>query len=358
MDSRGVNKQLNLRNGKSRVNTFIYDNNGKFKVPKFHDVQVSTMTIICYTNLIINIDKFFQYIPTTDFIAIRKKRGRKKKIQPEDPNRFMPPGSIISITNKKDVRGVLIKSKKKSGKFFRHSVTTEMLLEDKKVLNVKISKQGKFQMTGCKTVNNAVEFIKHLYGLLIETEEWTGETLFTYKSENTDLEDSNIDVTNIDRSNTNGLMAIFKVAMMNLDFSTGYKIRRDLLNNFINKYTEFRSIFESSIATSVNIKIKSNNKFDSKINRLQITAEGECIQDNMTFEEFYNNLSAKEQKDENKKDAFHTFLVFASGSIIMSSSGMEMPLVFNKLVKLLIENREKIEEKTEANINIESEWLD
>ena len=54
MDSRSTNKHLNLRNGKPRVNTFIYDNNGKFKVPKFNDVQVSTMTIICYTNLIIN----------------------------------------------------------------------------------------------------------------------------------------------------------------------------------------------------------------------------------------------------------------------------------------------------------------
>jgi TATA-box binding protein (TBP) (component of TFIID and TFIIIB) len=233
-----------------------------------------------------------------------------------------------------------------------------MLLEDKKILNVKISKQGKFQMTGCKNVNNAIEFIKHLYGLLIETEEWTGETLFTYKTENIDLEDSNADVSNIDRNTNNGLTAIFKVAMMNLDFSTGYKIRRDLLSNFINKYTEFTSIFESSIATSVNIKIKSNNKFDSKLNRLQITAEGECIEDTINFEEFYNTLSAKEQKDESKKDAFHTFLVFASGSIIMSSSGMEMPLIFNKLVKLLIENRDKIEEKPDTNISIESEWLD
>lgn len=356
MDSRAIVKPINSRN-KSRFYTFIYDNNGKVKVPKFNDVQVSTMTIICYTNLIINIDKFFQYIPTTDYIAIKKKRGRKKKIQPEDPNRFIPPGSIISITNKKDIRGVLIKSKKKSGKFFRHSVTTEMLLDDKKILNVKISKQGKFQMTGCKNVNNAIEFMKHLYGLLIETEEWTGETLFTYKSENYNMEDSSEEINNLERSTNNGLTAVFKVAMMNLDFSAGYKIRRDLLNTFINRHTEFRSIFESSIATSVNIKIKSTNKFDKNMSRLRITHEGECIDDLISFEEFHGNLSAKEQKDENKKEAFHTFLVFASGSIIMSSSGMEMPSIFNKLVKLLIENRDKIEEK-ESKINIESEWLD
>jgi len=358
MESRAVSKPLNFRNGKSRLYTFIYDNNGKYKIPKFNDVRVSTMTIICYTNLIINIDKFFEYIPTTDFVSIKKKRGRKKKIQPEDPNRHIPPGSIISVSNKKDVSGTVIKTKKKSGNFFRHSVTTIMMLEDKKMLNVKISKQGKFQMTGCKNIQNAIDFMKYLYSLLIETEEWIGETLFTYKTDNLDLEDSTEDIGIFQRETNNGLMATFKVAMMNIDFSAGYKIRRDLLNNFINKYTEYRSIYESSITTSVNIKIKSNNKFDKQLHRLRITHEGDCIEEQIAFEDFFGELSKKEQEDDNKKEAFHTFRVFASGSITMSSSGMEMANVFYKLVKLLIENRERIEEKEGNDVNIETEWLD
>jgi len=346
----------------------------KSSFPIFNDMQISTMTIIAFTNLIINTEKFFKYIPVTDYIIVKKKRGRKKKIQPEDPNKEIPAGSVISLSKKCFVRGVLLKNRKKKSKtYFRHSVSVDMVLDNNKRINVKVSRNGKLQMTGCKTMKHAIEFIKHIYSLMIETEEWTGETLFTYKNEKgyeDDLIDNslNTDTTNnpqdleeiepdLSRDNNDGLSVIFRIAMKNIDFDIGYKIRRDLLNSYINRYTEFRSIFESSIGTSVNIKINNDNKFDKNLVRLRITSRGECIEDMITCDDFLKILSEKELKEESKRESWHTFLIFASGSIIMSSSGSEMPIVFYKLVKLLIENRNKIEEKPE-NKYIDSSWIE
>jgi hypothetical protein len=253
-----------------------------------------------------------------------------------------------------------------------------MVLDDGKLINVKVSRKGKLQMTGCKSIKHAIDFIKYLYSTMIEAEEWTGETMFSYKTKEDEedndevLEDPNgeDDVSennpqdmfesdpDLDREKTDGLTVVFKTAMMNLDFDIGYRIRRDLLNIYINRYTEFRSIFESSIKTSVNVKLGAHNKYDRNLPRLRITAQGQCIEDSIPCEEFLSSLSKKELKTENKKEPYHTFLVFASGSIIMSSTGLEMPDIFNRFVKILVDHRKQIEEINDQNVSIDTSWLD
>ena len=349
------------RNGKTRYFTVIFDNDGKPKIPAFETVQVSTMTIIVHTNLLINIRNVFKYLPTTPWKIIKKKRGRKKRAYPEDPNVNVVPGSVISIKHKNDIRGVCLKPSKPSNgnnEYWRHSVCVVMILDKLKMLNVKVSQNGKLQITGCKSMQHAMDFVKHLYSLMIEAEEWTGETLFTYKTDE-DQEDSEFDdkpkVQN--PSPTDGLVSTFKCVMKNIDFDAGYKIRRNRLNTLINHRTDFRSIFESSIGTSVNIKLKANYHSDPAIDRLRITGAGEVIEDTIPYEEFVSGLSEKAQKEERSKEAYHTFLVFASGSIIMSSAGREMDMVFYKLVKILVQHRQDLEEAEEDEI-MESGWLD
>lgn len=370
-------KKAPTKNGKAWTTT-IYDHEGKLWIPPFNDIPISTMTIIAHTNLIINTDKFFKYMPITDYTIVRKKRGRKKKIITEDPNRFIPPGSIISLTKRRLVRGVVLKAKKKKSKtFFRHSVSTVMLLDSQKMINVKVSRSGKLQMTGAKSLSHAMEFIKHIYSLMIETEEWTGETLFTYKDgSNDNFDDDNDDEKEIDesidpqdapetqpeldRESNNGLNVVFQIAMLNMDFTVGYRIRRDKLNMFINRYTEFRSIFESSIGnSSVNIKLKADKCVNRSLKRLRITSRGELIEDSIPYDEFFGSLTEKERKTiaKKSKEAVHTFLAFASGSVIFSSCGDEMSSVFYKFLKILIENRQHIEEISN-NIKIDTSWID
>lgn len=362
---------------KGKVLITICDNN-KLYIPSYKDIPVSTMTIIAHTNLIINTDKFYKYIPITDYVFVKKKRGRKKKVTMEDPNKYIPPGSIISLTKRRCVRGVVLKTKKKKSKtFFRHSVSTVMVLENGKMLNVKVSRSGKLQMTGCKSITHAMEFIKYLYSLMIETEEWSGETLFTYKDGTNDdfdkeEKDEYDNITfndpqdmpetepSLQRDSTDGLTVVFQIFMKNIDFLAGFKLRRDKLNTFINRNTEFRSIFESSIGnSSVNIKLKSNKCVDSYLSRLRITSKGELIEDKILYTDFYKTLTPKEKKDAAKRDSdsSHTFLAFASGSIIFSSCGDDMPKVFYKFLKILIENRKEIEEVNNI-VKVDSSWID
>lgn len=351
------------RNGKNRYSTVIFDSNGNPKIPLFSNVQVSTMTVIVYTNLTINIQNTWRYLPTTPWTIVKKKRGRKRKVHLEDPNKDVPPGSIISLKHKKKIRGVELKpSKAGGGEYWKHSVCAVMVLEGMKTLNVKVSSNGKLQMTGCKSMRHAIDFVKHLYSLMIEAEEWSGESLFTYRDDSADKDEAEqesiIETSNIDTTDplNNGLVATFKCVMKNIDFGAGYTIRRNRLDTLINHHTDFRSIFESSIGTSVNIKLKASHHSDSQIYRLRITGEGEIVEDTISYEEFFYSLPIKNQKEEQAKESYHTFLVFASGRIIMSSAGREMEPTFYKLVKLLVEYRRVLEEAPEDE-TIDSQWL-
>ena len=121
---------------------------------KFSDLTVSTKTVIAMTNLQIDISQFFPYITTYKYIVMKKKRGRKKKNKVIDINKDIPEGSIIYAQHKDEIKGVsLKKKKKKKTKFFRNALTIIMVLKSgekkiNKLINFKISKNGKFQITG------------------------------------------------------------------------------------------------------------------------------------------------------------------------------------------------------------------
>ena len=66
-------------------------------------------------------------------------------------------------------------------------------------------------------------------------------------------------------------------------------------------------------------------------------------------------MDIKEKKKYSKKENHHTFLVFASGSIIMSSQGPDMKRAFYELINILLDNREEIEGVDELSREINSD---
>jgi hypothetical protein len=351
------------RNGRQRLFTVIFGSDGKPRIPAFTNIQISTMTVIVYTNMIVHVKKLLKYLPVTPWIVLKKKRGRKKKVQLEEPNSEVPPGSIISLKHRKEVRGVLLKPLKVSkgnGEYWKHSVSVVMILENLKMLNVKVSRNGKLQMTGCKSIEHAIDFVKYLYGRMIEAEEWSGECLFSFKQNLEDVGACNTDLVPADREkvslDVDGLWVCFRGVMVNKDFDCGYKIRRNRLDALVNHHTEFRSIFESSLGSNVNIKRRAVQYIDPNMPRLRITKGGECIEDTMPYEQFVQMLPEKDRKNL-IKEAYHTFMVFASGRIIMSSSGPEMPWIFNQFVHILVEYRNVLEEARDDEV-MNSEWFD
>ena len=298
------------------------------RIKTFDEIKISTKTVIGVSNLRIDLDKFFKYMPITDYTVIEKKRGRKRRIQIPIVTNHVPSGSIISLQKRKELRGACLKSKTKN--FFLHSVTVVMILEQGKQINLKVSQNGKFQITGCKCDDHFIQAITKLYDIMIMTESWIGEKFF--KIEDNDQ-----------------LQVVFTTVMQNMDFNIGFEIIRDKLDTFINKHTNYRSIFEGSISAGVSIKIDvdENDTMDSLL-RINYDTQDKVVTKDYVSQQVFDSMlngdeEEKKKKVTKKKKKYHTFLVFSTGSIIMSSKGKNMEKIFNDIVKILLDNREHFE---------------
>lgn len=274
---------------------------------KFEDIPVSTKTFIIATNITVDIEKLFDFLPITNYVLIPKKRGRKKKVLFSDPNRNIKSGSIITLELKNKIRGVSLKKKKKESvgiDYFRNSITIVMINDDKRI-NFKISKNGKFQMTGCKYDRQAEDCVKIIWNLIKYN-----PSLYT-KKENEPFQ------------------ALFIPAMRNIDFNLGFVVDREKLDDYFNGNTEYSSLFETSIGyTGVNIKIPVISKMTClKLKKLIFPEE--IIENNQNqdwkkteyvpYENYLSTLDLKEQKKKMNKERNTTFLVFQSGKTICSA---------------------------------------
>jgi TATA-box binding protein (TBP) (component of TFIID and TFIIIB) len=310
----------------------IYNENGGLKL--FKEINVSTKTMIGSSNLKIDLEKFFNYMPITDYTPTEKKRGRKRRIQVVTKKNNIPFGSIICLQRRKEIRGTSLKEKKEKQSFFLHSVSLVMFLDDDKIINTKVSSNGKFQVTGCKSDEHFIQTITNIYNIMIETEICIGEKIFTFNPDTLNTEE-------------NKLSIIYNTVMQNMYFNVGFYISREKLDYFINNYTNYKSIYEGSILTSVNIKVESED-VNSDFNKF-IYENQELTHDILPYEKYYDTLDAKEKKKKKKKK-YHTFLVFASGKIIMVSKGPQMEKIYNEVITILLNNRKYFEDDNYSSI--------
>ncbi len=306
-------------------------------ITNFDDIKISTQTIIGISNLNINIEKLFHKFQISPYTLIEKRRGRKRKNDVEQKPEILSNGSIITVKFGDTIRGVDTKPRKKHGKFFRNALTIVMFIDGKQV-NYKISKNGKFQFTGCKDVKHAIECIKYMWAQ-INTDEYKinvkldeSETLYTIKD------------------NSENFSIKFLTVMANIDFNIGFPINREKLDVFINSNTHYNSLLETSFGyTGVNIKIRVQNPPDFDIECLTFDKHSETWENYTILYTEFIKLDPLYQKYKTKC-RYNTFLVFHSGNIIMSGFHPKyMKNCYQKFRKLLVENRELIEEKILTN---------
>jgi hypothetical protein len=132
----------------------------------FDNIGISTETIIGKTNCKINIVDLFQILPVTEYTVVPKKRGRRPKDEKKVEIQTLNDGDIITLKIGDRVRGVDLKMKKsKSENYFRNSITIVMSC-DGKLINFKISKNGKFQFTGCKNDSHSQRCLEYVMGYI------------------------------------------------------------------------------------------------------------------------------------------------------------------------------------------------
>ena len=300
----------------------------EIKPKNFNDIEISTKTIIGVSNLSLNIEELFNNLNVSTYIQIPKKRGRKKKELPPDPNADLKEGSIITLKYADDVRGVDLKKKKKSKssakKFFRNALTIVMKI-DKKLINFKVSKNGKFQITGSKKDEHAEKCIKYIW-----------KNMNTIKN----------DDESVFKINGKKLEVIFVTVMTNIDFNLQFLVNRENLDKYINIHTNHNSLLETSFGyTGVNIKIPFNDDIDIDLKKLTLNNQTweESI---VNYKDYINMLDIKDQEKEMNKTRYMTFLVFQSGNVIMSGMiNTYMEKYYYNFFEIINKCRDSIREK-------------
>ena len=290
----------------------------------FLSFPVSVKTFIVYTNLDLNIDDIFakDILPITPFVVVKKRRGRKKKVQEEDPNVHIAEGSIIKLQYMKEIKGAILKEKV-SKTFFRNSMTVDIIIEDKR-LNFKVSRHGKFQITGCKNDLQPEKAVLYFWNYI---KDYTA----LYKFRETDH-----------------LRLCFEPVMYNIDFNLGFLVNREKLDVYINTKTPYRSLLELTCGyTGVNIKIPVTTPYSElKIKCKDYMPSGDAKVSHIAYDAFIEKMISEgiDMKDEEK---LNTFLVFQSGKVIMSGkAAVFMEDQYNEFWKIINRCEGFIKEET------------
>ena len=269
---------------------------------KFDDIKISTQTIFGISNLTINTENLFHKFKIVPFTIIEKRRGRKKKNEVEVVPEILEDGSIITVKFGDTIRGVDTKQYKKRGKYFRNALTIVMFMKGK-MINFKISKNGKFQFTGCKDITHAIQCIQFMWDQI-----------------NTDEYKTNVKLDNnqnlYDFQDAKPFTIRFLTVMANIDFNIGFPINREKLDIFVNSNTEYNSLLETSFGyTGVNIKIKVVDDIDFFINCMSYDDKtSEWTVSKISYSKF---ITLNSEYEKYNKCRSNTFLVFHSGNIIM-----------------------------------------
>jgi hypothetical protein len=316
----------------------------------FDSIKVSTKTVIITSNLNVDIEKLFDTLEIYDHEISRMGKIKKTEIETmlrshwptqipimKKKDKFeaycqrmnVPTGTIMSVEHENFVRGMKLIAKKVKGgvnkktKYFRNAITIVMFI-DNKFINFKLPRQGKIQMTGVKDDTQITSCLKYLWLHLNKH-----PTLFSLLD----------DVTK--------LITTIRIVMTNIDFNLGFTIDRENLDRHINNNTTFYSLLETSFGyTGVNIKIPFKHRNTNIATLVYDLTNDEWNEGVITYEEYLLTLTPKDRKKELKKRRNNTFLVFYSGTAIMSGMTKEyMKDVYFTFIKLIADARHSIEEK-------------
>lgn len=302
------------------------------KKDNFDQIEISTETIIGKTNCKINIAELFNHLPYVEYKVIPKKRGRRPKDEKKVEPQLLNDGDIITLKYGDNVRGVDLKSnKKKSGdNYFRNSVTIVMSCDNKKI-NFKISKNGKFQFTGCKNEEHSHRCLRYIFDYIQQIQTAQNKKILSVPP-NTNIE------------------VVYLTVMANINFSLGFCVNKENLDSYFTKHTEYTSLLETSFGyTGVNIKMNLPNMNNVPITKMAYDRENKIWKkEQISYKDYIEMLDDKEKTKEKNKVRYNTFLVFQSGNVILSSSHKEcMRDSYHTFLNIIQRCRPEIEEKIE-----------
>lgn len=290
----------------------------------FRELKVTTTTqIATFMNGSFNLDCIFNNVEPCELVA----PPVKSRFESTHYSGIVPYGTILHVKFKHQEKGLTFKKKKKQTSnqvppkrsFFLNAVCFVIHLD--KMVNFKLTNR-KFQITGCKTAEQAHELVKHMFGV------------FQALHPNCILYESGPP------------MLVFNTVMTNIDFNLNFFVDRTNLDKLFSDEASFISLLENSFGhAGVNIKHASPRK-DKELTSITYDAPNWTTSP-VEWADYLSKCTPKERENEHKKMKLHTFLVFHSGRGIHSGpSYNEMEHVYNLFMQTLYAKKDvyKVEE--------------
>ena len=266
-----------------------------YKMINFSDIPVSTQTFTVKSNIqYINLRLLFDKMNLSSFIVLIKFHDMIK-------------GEVVKpLTKKKKLVSstpVLIKRN------FLNCVT--LVIEVEKKINVKVFKNGVFQLTGCKNVEN----VKDCINIIIKEMKKINETYDTEKCFHF-AEEPSI------------LTTYTKSAMRNIDFNMGFNINRASLAERIKTiYSDNEDVIvPDNVGNKMDVKIKVRISKE-EVKKVPILKTDFHLDDlynftetHMNYEDCIHKMEVEDKKIENKlRNKFVSISIFQNGKILLSS---------------------------------------
>lgn len=281
----------------------------------FHDINISTRTIVISTGLEVDLVQAFEQFPVAN-IAVPEHFQLERtndKLKEFIVDHKFPEGTVIAVEYKHALRGAPVV------KNFRNNMSVVMIANGKLVF-VKIPAQGKFQITGCNNEEQAEHAIQLMFGVLQQI-----PTVWKWQP-------------NHDR------LWIFRSSMINKHFNLGFHVDRVKLDYLVNtREKAYYSLFESIGYMGVNIKKPITHKEIRPMRYLYLGLHG-WEHGLISYEDYLKRLSPKAYATEMKHKQETTFLVFSKGSVIMSCPNYDlMESAYNDFKRMITNARPEIE---------------
>ncbi|AYV78689.1 MAG: TATA box binding protein [Edafosvirus sp.] len=219
------------------------------------DIIISTMTIVCKVETEFKVDNIGKYIDLSynNIISVRYGSSLESR-------------SLLPKKKEKE------KKKKKKKKNFYNQVSVVIKPKKNNPINVKLFNNGSIQMTGCKSLENAVEVLGKLFDKLK-----TVKAIVDPITVNKVIEKPFVtNYTNLSL----GAVKDFRIAMINSNFNIGFKIDRDKLYGLLLE-NDFECTYDPIMHACVNIKhvyseLKNISIFVFESGAIIITGANSC----------------------------------------------------------------------------------
>ena len=219
----------------SHIITPKFNSKNGFNLEKLpDDLNISTMTITCNFNTLIDIQNVGNYVDLSLGKIVCVKFG---------PNNSTV-RTLIKLKKKSK------KEVKKNRKNFYNQATVIIAVEDGRTVNIKVFKNGAVQMTGCKSFENFTTAMKILCNEL-------GKKKAVYDRSIGKIVPKNF-VTNYDSLKVDNIYNL-RIRMINSNFHIGFLINRSELFKIMSK-GGVRCTYDTSIHASVSVKYLYDNK--------------------------------------------------------------------------------------------------